>query len=63
MYQNINTNEIWKLAYIETDRYFPDGINKAYKKIYVFENGERWAEDLFFKHWLKVDEAETINTK
>ena len=58
MYQNINTGEVWKLSHVETDRYFPDGITKAYKKIYVFENGERRAEDLFFKYWRKVDGAQ-----
>ena len=55
MYKNKNTGEIWKISYIETERYFPDGVNKAYKNIYVFENGERWCAEEFFTHWVKVE--------
>jgi len=56
MYQNVNTGEIWKLACIETIRTWRNEV-KVYLKIYVFENGERCAEDLFFKHWRKVGNA------
>ena len=57
MYQNINSGDVWKLSCVETIRTWRNEI-KVYLKIYVFENGERWAEDLFIKHWRKVDEAE-----
>jgi hypothetical protein len=46
MYQNKYTKEIWKLDHVET---------VGDKKVYVFENGDRWAEDLFFTHWTKLD--------
>ena len=51
MYRNINTNEVWKLDHIEDIPNNPKPI-----KVYVFENGERWAEGLFFTHFRKVDE-------
>lgn len=48
MYQNKNTGEIWELDHIETVSNNPKPII-----VYVFKNGERWAEDLFFTHWYK----------
>ena len=56
MYQNVNTGEVWKLSHVETIRTWRNEV-KVYLKIYVFENGERWAEDLFFKHWRAVSPA------
>lgn len=50
MYQNKNTGEVWKLDHIENIPSNPRPL-----VVYVFENGERWAEDLFFKHWRKVE--------
>lgn len=52
MYKNVNTGEVWKLDRVETIHSNPKDL-----KVYVFENGERWAEDLFYKHFVKVDEA------
>jgi hypothetical protein len=53
MYQNVNTGEIWELDHVEEIPNNPKPL-----KVYVFENGERWAEDLFFRHFRKVGEAE-----
>jgi len=52
MYQNVNTGETRKLDRVEVIPNYPKPL-----KVYVFENGERWAEDLFFMHWRKVGEA------
>ena len=52
MYQNVNTGETWKLDHVEEIPNSPKLL-----KVYVFENGERWSEDLFFRHFRKVDEA------
>lgn len=52
MYQNINTGEIRKLDHVESVPSNPAPIT-----VYVFENGERWAEDLFFRNFRKVGEA------
>ena len=49
-YQNKNTYEIWKLDHVETVKSRPKDI-----KVYVFENGERWNEHLFFEFWVKVE--------
>ncbi len=51
MYQNKNTGEIWKLDCVEEVPNNPKPI-----KVYVFENGERWNEELFLRHFRKVDE-------
>jgi len=53
MYQNKNTGEVWKLDRVEVIPSNPKDL-----KVYVFENGERWAEDLFYQHFRKVDEAQ-----
>ena len=52
MYQNVNTGEVWKLDHVEVIPNNPKPL-----KVYVFENGERWAEDLFYKHWRVVSPA------
>jgi hypothetical protein len=52
MYQNVNTGETWKLDHVEEIT-----NNQKPLKVYVFENGERWAEDLFFRCFRKVGEA------
>ena len=41
MYKNVNTGEVSKLDHT----------------VYVFENGERWNKELFFKNFVEVDEA------
>jgi hypothetical protein len=51
MYKLTTTGEIWKLDHIESVPNYPDPIT-----VYVFENGERWAKDLFFKYFVKVSE-------
>ena len=52
MYKLKTTGEIWKLDRIETIPNNPKDL-----KVYVFENGERWAEDLFYQFFVKVGEA------
>ena len=47
MYKNKHTNEVWKLDRTET-------VSGAV--VYVFENGDRWAADLFFEHFVKVED-------
>ena len=49
MYKNIHTGELWELDHIEDVPSNPKSI-----KVYVFKNGERWNEELFFKHFRKV---------
>ena len=55
LYKNIHTEEVWKLSSIETIRTWKNE-KKVYLRVYVFENGERWAEDLIVKHWVKLSE-------
>jgi len=52
MYQNVNTGKTLKLDRVEVIRNYPEPV-----KVYVFENGERWSEELFLIHWRKVGEA------
>jgi hypothetical protein len=51
MYQNKNTGEVWELSHVETIPNNPKDL-----KVYVFKNGEHWAEDLFFKHFVATTE-------
>lgn len=50
MYRNVNTGKVLKLKGIELVKTYPEPVRVA-----VFENGERWAIDLFYKHFRKVD--------
>ncbi len=50
MYKNKHTGEIWKLERIETVENNPKNII-----VYVFENGERWSQDLFLAHFVSVE--------
>jgi hypothetical protein len=52
MYKNVNTGQVWKLDHVESVPNNPEPIT-----VYVFENGERWNTELFFKHFVKVGEA------
>lgn len=53
MYKNVNTGEVWKLDHVEEIPNNPKPLT-----VYVFENGERWAKDLFFSHFVEVVEVD-----
>lgn len=48
-YKNVHTGEIWKLNRVESIPNFPKPV-----AVYIFENGERWAADLFFAHFVET---------
>ena len=50
MYQNVNTKEIVALDHVES---VPN--NPAPIRVWVLADGSRWNDELFFKHWRKVD--------
>ena len=58
MYKNKNTGEVWKLDHVEEIPNNPKPII-----VYVFENGDRWNEELFFKHFFKVGEPSSLDTE
>ena len=51
-YQNKKTHEVWKLDHVERGGFYQDGNRIS---IYVFENGERWHQDDFSKHWVELE--------
>lgn len=50
-YQNVHTGEVVTLLDTEFVKSHPDGV-----VVYILEDGRRWNEDFFTKHWTPLVE-------